>query len=146
MPRTRSGCCVVEPEILQRRLERLEEYLGILRRLSSRSLTEFVADPTLYGSAERFLQLAIQLVVDMGNHVVAAERLGRVQRTADVPHLLREHGLVDAELADKWTQMIGLRNLLAYGYMDIDRSKVFQILQTQLVDLEALQRLFARML
>ena len=31
----------------------------------------FVSDPLVYGNAERYLQLAIQAVLDVSNHIVA---------------------------------------------------------------------------
>ena len=137
---------MVDAELLQRRLERLDQYLRILQRLARYGRDEFLADPEKYGSAERFLELSIQLTVDMGNHVVAAERAGRVQTSGDIPVLLRDHGLVDTELARRWARMIGFRNILAHEYMDIDRAQVYQNLTTRLGDLEALRRVFVGLL
>ena len=39
---------MTRPEVLRRRLARLEEYLGILRRLSAYSLEEFLANPEAF--------------------------------------------------------------------------------------------------
>ena len=61
---------MVDRELLQRRLERLDEYLAILRRLQRYTLDQFLADPERYGSAEVFLQLAIELLDDPGSHKV----------------------------------------------------------------------------
>ena len=69
---------MVRPEVIRRRLNRLDEYIHILTRLQRYGLQEFLADPERYGSAERFLHLAIEAVLDMGNHVVAEEGLGVV--------------------------------------------------------------------
>ncbi len=70
---------MVDRELLKRRLDRLEEYLSILERLRSYSYEEFISNPERYGSAERFLQLSIELLNDLGNHVIADERLGAVE-------------------------------------------------------------------
>jgi len=61
----------------------------------------FLAYPEHYGSAERFLQLAIEAITDMGNHVVAEEELGVVNSYADVPALLGEKGYIDTQLQGK---------------------------------------------
>jgi hypothetical protein len=46
-----------KPELIRRRLQKLDEYLAILRKLRRYNLEEFVSDPEHYGSAERFMQL-----------------------------------------------------------------------------------------
>ncbi|HJP29102.1 MAG TPA: DUF86 domain-containing protein [Candidatus Latescibacteria bacterium] len=137
---------MVDRELLQRRLERLEEYLVILRRLAAYSYEEFIANPERYGSAERFLQLSIELIDDMGNHVVADEELGAVAKTTDVPDRLAEHGLVDADLASRWATMIGFRNILVHEYMEIDRRLVHEHLRERLGDFDELRLAFVRLL
>ena len=54
------------------------EYLAILRQLQKYSYDEFVSNPERYGSVERFLQLAIEPINDLGNHVVAESGLGNI--------------------------------------------------------------------
>jgi len=57
---------------------------------------ESLADPERYGSAERFLQLAIEAITDMGNHVIAEMALGVVNSYGDIPAILAEKGYIDA--------------------------------------------------
>jgi uncharacterized protein YutE (UPF0331/DUF86 family) len=137
---------VVDAEVVQRRLERLDEYLTILERLRGYSYEAFVADPEHYGSAERFLQLSIELVNDLGNHVVADEGLGAVAVTADIPRLLAEQGMLTQELVDRWVRMIGFRNILVHEYLEIDRRLVYEHLRDRLGDFAALRRVFAGLL
>jgi len=49
---------------------------------------EFVANPEKYGSAERFLQLAIEVINDIGSHLVADLGFGSVDWYRDVPERL----------------------------------------------------------
>ena len=137
---------MVDKEIVRRRLAQLDEYLGILRRSSSYSYEEFIGDPERYGSAERFLQLSIELVTDIGNHVVSDEGLGEVATYADVPRRLAAAGKIDADLADGWARMIGFRNVLVHEYLEIDRREVHRNLTESLDDFEALKRAFAALL
>jgi len=69
---------VVRAEVIRKRLNKLDEYLGILRGLQRYSFDEFVTNPEAYGSVERFLQLAIEAVTDIGNHIIADLDLGVV--------------------------------------------------------------------
>jgi uncharacterized protein YutE (UPF0331/DUF86 family) len=137
---------MVRVEILQRRLRKLEEYLAILRRLQRYSYDEFVADPERYGSAERFLQLAIEALLDMGNHVIADLDLGTVQWYSDIPTILAERGGLSPELRDRWIRMIGFRNTPVHEYLDLDRRIVHEVLQRGLGDLEKLRDFFASFL
>ena len=83
---------MVKREVVRRRLERLAEYLTILERFQDYELEIFLSDPEHYGSAERFLQLAIEATMDVGSHIVAEENLGPIDQSRDVPRRLREHG------------------------------------------------------
>jgi len=137
---------MVRPEVIGKRLSKLEEYLRILGKLGCYSLDEFISEPERYGSAERFLQLAIEALTDMGNHVIADENLGSVDHAGDIPRLLAEHGYLEAVQRDKWTRMIGFRNILVHDYLDIDRRIVHAALQGDLGDINDLMRVFARLL
>ncbi|GAB4566133.1 MAG: hypothetical protein Kow0047_17250 [Anaerolineae bacterium] len=55
---------MVRQEVIRKRLHRLHEYLNVLRALQQTPLDAFLANPEKYGSAERFLQLAIEAVTD----------------------------------------------------------------------------------
>jgi uncharacterized protein YutE (UPF0331/DUF86 family) len=110
--------------------------------IALRSLT----DPERYGSAERFLQLAIEIVGDLGNHVIADLALGVVNWHSDIPTILAGQGYLSADLKETWIQMIGFRNILVHEYLDIDRGIVYQVLQHRLEDIAALQRVFVQFL
>jgi len=137
---------VVRPEVIRKRLNKIDEYLIVLRRLQRYERDEFLADPERYGSAERFLHLAIEALLDIGNHVIADEGLGVVDWYSDVPRIFLEKGIISQELSEKWIRMIGFRNTLVHGYIDIDRAIVHDVLQNGLGDIEELKRAFARFL
>jgi uncharacterized protein YutE (UPF0331/DUF86 family) len=137
---------MIRPEVLRKRLNKLDEYLSILRTLQKYTLDDFIGDPEHYGSAERFLHLAIEAVTDMGNHVVAELELGIVDWYSDIPKILARKGYLTPVLEEKWIQMIGFRNALVHDYTDIDRKVVYDILQNEVVDLEELKKVFAQFL
>lgn len=137
---------MVRPEVIRKRLNKLDEYLSILYKLRKYSLDDFVSDPEHYGSAERFLHLAIEAILDMGNHVIADSDLGIVNWYSDIPSILASKGYIDSDLEKKWLQMIGFRNTLVHDYLEIDRTIVYEILQRHLEDIEASKRIFAQFL
>lgn len=137
---------MVREEIIRKRLNKLDEYLGVLKKLQRYSFEEFKADPEYYGSAERFLHLAIEAIIDMGNHVIADSELGVVNWYSDIPKIMAEKGFISSELEEKWIRMIGFRNILVHEYIDIDRRIVYDVLQNNIHDLGELKRAFAQFL
>lgn len=137
---------MVKPEIIRKRLNKLDEYLAILYSLQRYSFDDFVENPEHYGSAERFLHLAIETITDLGNHVIADDGLGVVNWHSDIPIILAEKGYIGSELKERWIRMIGFRNVLVHEYIDIDRRTVFEVLHRHLGDIEAVKHVFAKYL
>jgi len=137
---------LVRVEVIRKRLNKLDEYLDILRGLQKYDFEEFIREPEHYGSAERFLQLGIDAITGIGSHVIADLALGVVNLYSDIPAILAEKGCVGADLREKWIQMIGFRNTLVHEYIDIDRGIVYEVLQHHLEDLETLRQVFAQFL
>jgi uncharacterized protein YutE (UPF0331/DUF86 family) len=137
---------VVRVEVIRKRLRKLDEYLAILAGLRGYTFEEFVADPEHYGSTERFLQLAIEALTDLGNHVIADLQLGTVDWYSDIPRLLNEAGYIDLETRENWIRMIGFRNVLVHDYLEVDRKLVYEVMQERLGDFEVLRGVFAALL
>jgi len=137
---------MVRPEVIHKRLGKVDEYLTILKKIQRYALDEFLDDPEKYGSAERFLQLTIEALNDIGSHLVADLNLGIVDSASDIPRLLCENGYFSEELQEIWIRMIGFRNILVHDYLDIDRRVVHEVLQKNINDVQSLMCVFARFL
>lgn len=137
---------MVRREVVEKRLRKLDEYLAILRELRQIPRDVFLRDPLKYGSAERFLQLAIEAVNDIGSHLVADLGLGSVDWYRDVPQRLYDAGYIDQEMREQWIRMIGFRNILVHDYLDVDRDQVYEVLQKHLEDFERLRDVFVKFL
>jgi uncharacterized protein YutE (UPF0331/DUF86 family) len=127
-------------------LNKLDEYLVILNNLRKYSFDDFSSSPERYGSAERFLHLSIEAILDMGNHVIADSDLGIVNWYSDIPAILEKNGYIDSNMKKEWLQMIGFRNTLVHDYVEIDRRIVHDVLQNHLEDFEKIKRVFAQFL
>jgi len=127
---------LTDPVLVGKRLAKLREYVGLLRRLRSRPREQFLEDPFVIGNVERYLQLAIQVVLDVSNHIVADNRLGAVEEYRDTIRLLGQSGYLPADLTQRLLPMAGLRNILVHDYLEVDRSKIHAILQNCLEDFE----------
>jgi uncharacterized protein YutE (UPF0331/DUF86 family) len=127
---------LTDPVLIAKRLRKLREYVRLLRILRGRPLEEFIEDPFVIGNVERYLQLAIQVVLDICNHIVADDRLGAVEEYRDTIRLLGQNGYLQPGLVQRLTPMAGLRNILVHDYMDVDRNRIHALLQDCLEDFE----------
>ncbi len=134
---------MTNPDIIRKRLAKLEHYLAILDKMRRYSYEEFSSEPEKYASAERFLHLCIEAINDIGNHVAANEQLGEVNWQSDIPRLLTRAGYLTPELAEKWIRMIGFRNVLVHDYLEIDHKIVYNVITNELDDLRRLMQTFA---
>lgn len=137
---------MLRPEIIRRRLQKVDEYLGILEGLRCYDLNDFLGNPERYGSAERFLQLTIEALLDTGSHVIAELELGAIETYSDIPRILEKSGYIDRDLAERWILIIGFRNILVHEYLDVDRKVVHEVLQHQLKDLRVTKQALAQFL
>ena len=137
---------MVRQEVITKRLQKLDEYINILHKLKRYSYEEFIADPEHYGSVERFLQLALETIADIGNHIISDLELGVVNWHRDIPAILREKGHITPQMEEKWIRMSGFRNILVHDYLDIDRRAVYDVLQNNLDDFEEIKTSFAKFL
>lgn len=127
---------MVDRNVLMSRVARIRESVARLVRLAALSEREFRADSDACALAERHLQVAIQAVIDIGNHVVADLELGAPSEYREVFGLLAQHKLIPRTLATRLAKMAGLRNLLVHDYLRVDPSLVHRMLRRELGDFE----------
>lgn len=112
----------------------LDKYVDILRQLGRLNSVEFTEDPRNYGSAERFLQLAIETTLNVGNHIISTHNFEAPQDYADIFLILGKHNVLPKEFADELVKMARFRNRLVHVYWEVDISRVYNIIQTKLSD------------
>ncbi len=103
---------MVDRYIVDARIAKIREYVALLRKIRGLAHEKkFVSDPLIYGNAERYLQLAIQCVLDISNHVVADLRLDLPADNRQLFEMLASHKILSKPLAKKLTAMAGFRNI-----------------------------------
>jgi uncharacterized protein YutE (UPF0331/DUF86 family) len=137
---------LTDPVLIAKRISKLREYVGLLRILGGRSREEFIQDPFVIGNVERYLQLAIQVVLDICNHIVADDRLGPVEEYRDAIRLVGQGGHLEPDLTQRLIPMAGLRNILVHDYLEIDRGRLHSLLRDCLEDFELFATQIARRL
>jgi len=123
-------------KLIAAKLSRLSEYLGYLKALKGSPLRVFKEDFKERGALERYLHLAIEVVIDIGNEIISARQLRRPDQYRDIPMILAESGVIPESLAVEVAKMIGFRNLLVHGYAALDLELEYRFLETRLHDFE----------
>lgn len=119
---------VVNREIIQRRLSKLEQSLRKLKELSGVSLDDYLKSEAIQDRVERNLQIAAQACIDIGSHVIADREYRTPSGYGDIFKILHEEGLMPGELAGTMKQVAGFRNILVHDYLDVDPEVVYQSL------------------
>lgn len=134
---------MVSPDVVYKRLRLLEGYLKKLDKVrNSASIDVFLADGDLQDIVERNLHLAIESVLDIGQHIIASSGWKAAEEYSDVFTILQRNGVISQPLLSHLTGMAGFRNILVHEYAEIDHRQVFDILQRHLLDLNDLARAY----
>ena len=131
---------MVDPLRLRALLERLGSEVADLRRLARYDREAILGERDKLKSVKYGFVVAIEVCIDVGNHVIASEGYRAPSSYGDVFSVLAEHDYVDAEDVPTLIAMAGFRNLLVHGYADIDDGRVIDALQTRLDDFERFRR------
>lgn len=137
---------MVNRDIVASRLGKLREYLGYLKKLKRHSYREFADEPVIRGSVERYLHLAIESCLDLGNHLIADQELRRAEDYKDIFLILGEAKVIPKSFAHRIAPMGGFRNILVHDYLKLDPRKVHQFLQQRLPDFQRFARFMAKFL
>jgi uncharacterized protein YutE (UPF0331/DUF86 family) len=127
---------MIDSNIINSRIAKLREYLKILRELSKENEKDFTENYKIYGLAERYLQLAIECVLDIGNHMISRLEFKKPETYQDILLILGKNSILPVEFSEKIAKMAGFRNILVHGYTDIDKSIVYDHLKEDLTDFE----------
>lgn len=128
------------------RLERLREYVEQLKTMKNYSAEEFTKNALVHGATERYLHLAIESLLDIGNHIIAERAYRKPETYGEIFEILAEKGVIPEKLYRNLEGMTAFRNLLVHDYTRLDRGKVYNILQTKLPIIEELGKIYAVLL
>ena len=127
---------MVDRAKLDSMLSNLKAYVEVLRRLAAVPREVFLADPDKLGNAKYHFVIAIECCIDIGNHVVASERLRIPHDNADVFVVLAENGFCSAALEPSLRAMARFRKRLVHLYWKVDDELVYTYLQESLADFD----------
>jgi uncharacterized protein YutE (UPF0331/DUF86 family) len=119
---------LVGEQVVMSRLDHLRSVLEELRLVRPTDL-DTLLDPARVANrraTERCLYLAIQDVLDISAHIVAAEGWGYPGSYREAAEKLSEQGVVSEDLGATMAAMAGFRNILEHGYVELDPVRLLE--------------------
>jgi uncharacterized protein YutE (UPF0331/DUF86 family) len=131
--------------------ERIKEHLKHLNRyylllLESKKIPyeDFKNSPIHQGSSERFLHLAIESCLNIGNRLLSLYQFTKPVATpdtyADIFKEINRLGVVENDFMERLVTMEKFRNRLVHLYWEIDQEAVYGFLQNDLDDFKLFQQ------
>ncbi len=125
---------MVDRDLILRKLADLDQYVDQASEYRNVTVEEYRKDWRTQRIVERTLQLAIEVCLDIANHVIADRRLRVPATHAESFTVLAEAGLLDSTQRDAMIRMSGFRNLIVHEYARIDPGMVLGTLREHLGD------------
>lgn len=125
--------------------ERIKEHLIHLNRYhlllcDAREIPHetFMTSPVYQASTERFLQLAIESCLNIGNRLISLIQFQKPVKApetyADIFKAMVDLDIVDSVFGSRLIQMAKFRNRLVHLYWEIDNDTLYQFLQENIND------------
>lgn len=131
---------MIDREIVCTRLSRMRECVCRLSRLVESGRDAYLGSQDRRELAEHNLRIAIEALLDIGNHVIATQGFPKPLRLADCITILGREEVLPMEFAQKILPMVGLRNRLVHLYLEINHERMYDILTKELNDFERFAR------
>lgn len=122
-----------DPQIIRRKLIKLQEYLAELHELKDVPFTRYSTDFYVQRTAERLIQLIVECAVDINTYLLV-EYVG-IKPPKDYFTSFIEAGearIIPGELARALAPSAGMRNVIVHEYEEIDDAVVHQSIRLTL--------------
>ena len=135
---------MVEEEVVSRKLAMLRQHVDALRAATDITWEKYRTDLRARAFVERYLHLATEAVLDLGNHIVSQEGWREPKGYADLFAVLSENGVIPPQRLGEFQRMAGFRNLLVHRYEQVDDEIVYGVFRKRLGSYEEFAELVAQ--
>jgi uncharacterized protein YutE (UPF0331/DUF86 family) len=94
----------------------------------------------LLSAVERNFQVAIECILDIGNHIIAERGFESPDDNEDIIRILGNEGIVPLDFAESIKGIAGFRNILVHEYTGIDYGLLYNYLVNRLDDFREFAR------
>jgi len=114
----------LDPEVVLSRLDLMSQLLDDLAGIGDVPAERLLGDRLLRHAVERILTQLVELAVAVNGHVAVTDMDQSPRDYRSSFGLAASAGLIDLTLADQLSPSVGMRNVLAHEYVDVDLDQV----------------------
>ena len=82
------------------------------------------------------LFIAINMMIDIVTHIVLDNSIGKPETLGGAFDILNKNKYLSDEDTKIYKNMVGLRNILSYEYVNIDKRIIYSVLKNNLIDIK----------
>ena len=121
-----------DTDLLDAKLESLSRCLQRIEAKTPSIAKEFIRDYDAQDIVSVNVQRAIQICVDLGNHLISSRGWKAPGTMAETFSILNENGVLDENLAGSLARAVGFRNVSVHQYHEIDWVRVHRLVTKDL--------------
>lgn len=125
---------MIDKERINHKIVFIENNLAKLQELSKLDENEFKSDFRNIESSKHLLQVSVECMIDICEHIVAKKRLGTPDTAAECIRMVFSSGYVSNKNAETYITMTKFRNRIVHLYNDLGENEIYQILRNNLSD------------
>lgn len=114
----------------------MQSNLDKLKKLQKVSKDIFIEDFRNVDSAKYLLQVTIEAMLDISNHIIARNRWGKPETNKESFEILAKQGVIEEEYINTYFTMAKFRNRIVHMYFNVSDEMIYEITQNNLDDFE----------
>lgn len=124
-------------KVLASRIAKLRQFIKAIDRLKKIcSEKTFLSEEDTQRLVERYLQLALEAVLDISDQIISEQGYRKPEEYKDNILILAENKILPSNFAKEFSKAAGFRNILVHAYADIIPIKVFEHFQEDSDDIK----------
>ena len=131
---------MIEKERITAKLLFMETNLNRLDQLASLGRDDFLSDFRNAESAKHLLQVTIECMIDICEHITAKKRFGIPDNSAEAIRMVYRSGFVPTGQMDTYVALTRFRNRIVHLYHDVDDMEIYRITKEHRSDIRTFIR------
>ena len=123
---------------IKEHLKRLNKYYLTLLEIQKLEKETFMQEDLYQASSERYLQIAIESCLNIGNRLISLYQFKKPVDTpetyADIFIGMQKLGVIDDDFGQRLVKMAKFRNRLVHMYWEIDTETLYRFINNDLED------------
>jgi len=131
---------------IETKLRELKKYAQLLKTYQKHNKKKLKTDMTIRGAVERYMQLAIEIVIEIGEMIIAKDGFRKPETYREVIEILGKNHVLQSVFAKKLAPAAGFRNILIHRYGELDLNELYRHLQEDVTDFDTFARQISKYL